>query len=76
VVRTYADEGRSGLRLERRDALKQLIADVHARQNDYEAILVYDVSRWVRFQDADESGYYESICKNAGIQIVYCAEQF
>ncbi|MEO6246527.1 MAG: hypothetical protein ABIQ12_13930 [Opitutaceae bacterium] len=27
----------------------------------------YDVSRWGRFQDADESGYYEYICKRAGI---------
>ena len=28
IVRTYADEGKSGLRLEGRDALKRLIADV------------------------------------------------
>jgi hypothetical protein len=34
------------------------------------------VSRWGRFQDADESAYYEYICKRAGIAIQYCAEQF
>jgi DNA invertase Pin-like site-specific DNA recombinase len=28
IVRTYADEGRSGLRLDGRDALKALISDV------------------------------------------------
>ena len=28
IVRTYADEGRSGLRLDGRDALKQLIYDL------------------------------------------------
>jgi len=39
-------------------------------------ILVYDVSRWGRFQDADESAYYEYICRRAGIAVVYCAEQF
>lgn len=39
-------------------------------------ILVYDVSRWGRFQDADESAHYEYICKRAGIQVAYCAEQF
>jgi DNA invertase Pin-like site-specific DNA recombinase len=39
-------------------------------------ILVYDVSRWGRFQDADESAYYEYICKRAGISVQYCAEQF
>jgi DNA invertase Pin-like site-specific DNA recombinase len=37
---------------------------------------VYDVSRWGRFQDPDESGYYEYICKRAGIRVHYCAEQF
>jgi hypothetical protein len=39
-------------------------------------ILVYDVSRWGRFQDADESAYYEYVCRRAGIQVAYCAEQF
>lgn len=34
------------------------------------------MSRWGRFQDADESAYYEYICKRAGIRIEYCAEQF
>ena len=43
---------------------------------DFTAILVYDVSRWGRFQDADESAYYEFICKEAGITVHYCAEQF
>ena len=42
----------------------------------FNAILVYDVSRWGRFQDADESAYYEYICKRAGISVHYCAEQF
>jgi DNA invertase Pin-like site-specific DNA recombinase len=76
IVKTYADEGRSGLRLEGRESLKSLIDDVRNRRADYSAILVYDVSRWGRFQDADESAYYEYICKEAGIGIHYCAEQF
>lgn len=76
IVRTYADEGRSGLRLDGRDALKQLIEDVQSGKADFATILVYDVSRWGRFQDADESAYYEYICKRAGISVQYCAEQF
>jgi DNA invertase Pin-like site-specific DNA recombinase len=76
IVRTYADEGRSGLRLDGRDALKQLINDVQSGDADFAMILVYDVSRWGRFQDADESAYYEYICKRAGISVQYCAEQF
>ena len=76
IVRTYEDEGKSGLRLDGRDALKQLIDDVQSKKADFSTILVYDVSRWGRFQDADESAYYEYICKNAGISVQYCAEQF
>lgn len=76
IVRTYADGGKSGVTFNRREALKQLIADVQTGNADFAAILVYDVSRWGRFQDADESGYYEYICKRAGISIHYCAEQF
>ena len=76
VIRTYADEGKSGLRLDGRDALKRLIEDVQNGATDFSMILVYDVSRWGRFQDADESAYYEYICKRAGISVHYCAEQF
>lgn len=76
VVKTYADEGKSGLRMDGRDALKQLIEDVQAERADFSTILVYDVSRWGRFQDADESAYYEYICRRAGIEVQYCAEQF
>jgi DNA invertase Pin-like site-specific DNA recombinase len=76
IVRTYADEGKSGLRLDGRDALKRLIADVQSGAADFSTILVYDISRWGRFQDADESAYYEYICKRAGITVQYCAEQF
>ena len=76
IVRTYADEGKSGLRVEGRNALKQLINDVETGTADFEAILVYDVSRWGRFQDADESAYYEYICRRANIGVHYCAEQF
>src|SRR4051812_7912394 len=76
IVRTYADEGKSGLRLDGRDALKRLIDEVQSGSTDFTTILVYDVSRWGRFQDADESAYYEYICKRAGIGVQYCAEQF
>jgi len=76
IVRTYADEGRSGLRLESRQALKDLISDVLTGRAEFDRILVYDVSRWGRFQDADESAHYEFICKEAGVRVEYCAEEF
>lgn len=76
IVRTYADEGKSGLRLDGRDALKRLLSDIKAGQADYSAVLVYDVSRWGRFQDPDEAASIELDCKRAGIAVHYCAEQF
>lgn len=76
IVRTYEDSGRSGLTLNGRQSLQQLIADVRSGSTEYSAILVYDISRWGRFQDADESAYYEFVCREAGISVHYCAEQF
>jgi len=76
IVRSYADEGRSGLRLDDRPALIQLLSDVQGGMADFDFILVHDVSRWGRFQDIDESAYYEQICKRAGIKVIYCAETF
>ena len=76
IVRTYADDGKSGLSVHGREAIQRLIEDVSSGKADFSVILVYDVSRWGRFQDADESAYYEYICRRAGIDVHYCAEQF
>lgn len=76
VVRTFADEGKSGLRVAGRESLQRLISEVESGRPDFTAILVYDVSRWGRFQDADESAFYEYLCRRAGIEVHYCAEQF
>jgi DNA invertase Pin-like site-specific DNA recombinase len=76
IVRTYADRGESGLQIKNRAGLIELLADVSSGQADFGYILVYDVSRWGRFQDTDESAHYEFLCKQAGFKVVYCAEQF
>jgi len=76
IIRTYADDGKSGLKMEGRESLRRLIDDVQSGNADFDVILVYDISRWGRFQDADESAYYEYSCKRAGIEVHYCAEQF
>jgi DNA invertase Pin-like site-specific DNA recombinase len=75
ITRTYEDAGKSGLKLKNRPGLMQLLADV-VNKPDYRAILVYDVSRWGRFQDVDEAAHYEFICKSAGVPVLYCAEHF
>ncbi|CAN7312301.1 recombinase family protein [Bradyrhizobium sp. LjRoot220] len=74
IVRTYRDRGESGLQLKNRPGLLSLLRDL--RHADFGHILVYDVSRWGRFQDVDESAHYEYLCRRAGVKISYCAEQF
>src|ERR1700677_1827676 len=76
IVKIYSDEGKSGLKIQGRDSLAQMIKDVQDGRINFSSILVYDVSRWGRFQDADESAYYEYMCRRAGVSVHYCAEQF
>ena len=76
IIKTYTDGGKSGLNIAGRAALQQMLQDVQSHQAEYKAILVLDVTRWGRFQDADESAYYEYICKRAGTPVKYCNEQF
>jgi len=76
IARTFKDDGKSGLNIRGRGALQELIETVTTGKADFDTILVYDVSRWGRFQDSDESAFYEYTCKRAGITVQYCAEQF
>lgn len=76
IVRTYADEGKSGLNIEGRLALQQLLNDVEEHRADYQALLVYDVSRLGRFQDPDEAASHELRLRRLGIAVHYCTEQF
>jgi DNA invertase Pin-like site-specific DNA recombinase len=76
VVRTYFDSAKSGLWLKGRPGLRELLRDVASGSTDYRAVLVYDVSRWGRFQDTDEAAHYEFLCRSAGIPVHFCAETF
>ncbi len=76
IVRTYADEGKSGLSIGGRASLQKLISDVETGVADFSIVLVYDVSRWGRFQDADEAAFHEYVLKRKGILVTYVAEQF
>lgn len=74
IVKTYKDEGKSGLTIAGRPGLQNLIFDVTNHKVDIDAILIYDVSRFGRFQDPDESNFYDYTLKKSGIPVIYCAE--
>jgi DNA invertase Pin-like site-specific DNA recombinase len=76
IVQTYSDQGISGLSLTRREGLQRLLADALAGDAPFSVILVYDVSRWGRFQNPDQSAHYEFLCAEAGVRVEYCAELF
>lgn len=75
IVRVYSDEGISGLTFQERMGLQSLIKSV-GRGADFGKVLVYDISRWGRFQDPDQGGFYEYFCRMNGVDVIYCAEPF
>ncbi len=77
IIHEEADEGKSGL-LASRPAFERLFSDWIENPNapKFDYILVYDVSRWGRFQDQNEAAYYEYECTKKGIQVVYVSRGF
>ena len=76
VIKTYADEGKTGVEAKHRFALQQLLRDVTTGRINYKALIVYDVTRWGRFPNCDEAAYYEFTCLLHGVPIHYAAEPF
>lgn len=75
IVATYEDDGRSGLHLKNRPGLLRLLRDV-TEAASFSLVLVYDVSRWGRFQDTDAAAYYEYHCRLHDVQVIYVTELF
>ena len=75
IVASYEDEGRSGVHLKNRPGLLKLLRDV-TEEKQFTTVLVYDVSRWGRFQDTDAAAYYEYHCRLHGANVIYVAEMF
>lgn len=77
IIHEEADEGKSGL-LANRPAFERLfknwIENSEAPQFDY--VLVFDVSRWGRFQNQDEAGYFAHICTKHKKRVIYASIGF
>ena len=76
IVATYSDEARSGLRYDTRPGMQKMLADAQSAESGFDAILVYDISRWGRFQDQDEGASLEHACRKANVQVHYCMDRF
>jgi DNA invertase Pin-like site-specific DNA recombinase len=72
IIHEEADEGKTGL-LANRPGFERLFKEwiLNAKAPPFDYVLVYDVSRWGRFQDQDEAAYYEFRCKQQGKKVVY-----
>lgn len=74
IVAVYA-ESASGRTYEKRDEFQRLIDDVK-RGADFDGVLVRDVSRWGRFENADEAAFYEFFCIQHKVSVIYVEEHF
>lgn len=72
IIREFADKGKSGLSTEGRDEFNEMIhVYVEGKQEDFQYVLVLDVSRWGRFQETDLSAYYTGLCLQNGKQVIF-----
>lgn len=77
IIHEELDEGKSGL-LANRPGFERLFSEwiENPKAPNFNYVLVYDVSRWGRFQDPDQSGYYEYLCTKHGKEVIYVSRGF
>lgn len=77
LIHEEADQGVSGLTANR-PGFKRLFSDwiENPQAAGFDYVLVYDVSRWGRFQNQNEAGYYEYLCNQNKKKIIYVSRGF
>ncbi|MBS9766131.1 MAG: recombinase family protein [Flavobacteriaceae bacterium] len=77
IIHEEADEGKSGLSANR-PAFNRLFSNwiKNPKAPEFHYILVYDVSRWGRFQDPNQAGHLEFQCTMYGKEVVYVSIGF
>jgi DNA invertase Pin-like site-specific DNA recombinase len=73
VVRRYIEGGFSGRTQGHKQ--KEMLETVLNGTADFSVILMRDVTRWGRWDDADLSAYYEFMCLREGIRVRYMDEE-
>ncbi len=71
IIKEFADYGKSGLSIEHREQFSDMLDNWVKKRDDFDYVLVFDVSRWGRFQDTDLSAAYSAECKKHGKTVVY-----
>lgn len=77
IIHEESDEGKSGLSANRPGfgrLFDEWILNPNTQEFDY--VLVYDVSRWGRFQNQDEAAFWEFQCRDRGKQVIYVSRGF
>jgi DNA invertase Pin-like site-specific DNA recombinase len=74
VAAVYSDSA-SGRSVKHRPGFAKLLADVQ-QGVAFAAVVVRDVSRWGRFQNVDESAYWEMVLLFQGVRVIYAEEAF
>lgn len=69
------DEGKSGTSFDNRPDFMNMVNTVEKERNDFSFILVYDIDRWGRPIDPDESIYWEVHFKRHGVRIIYILDE-
>ena len=76
LIETFSDAGKSGLDIQGRPGLQEMLELISSGEAAFKVVLVLDVSRWGRFQNADEGAYYEFLCRMSGVAVRYVDEPF
>lgn len=66
IVKTYADEGKSGLNIKGRPALQALLDDIESGRADFTALLVYPIHASAKWRVAEEPSPPSNPGKEAG----------
>ncbi len=75
IVRWFEDDAISGASVDARAAFKQMVEAARSPERDWRYVLVFDVSRFSR-GDLDEAGHLRYQFRQAGVEVVYCNENF
>jgi DNA invertase Pin-like site-specific DNA recombinase len=71
IIKEFEDAGKSGLTAEHRHAFNDMMENWIKKRNDFQYVLVLDVSRWGRFQDTEVAAHYSLECTKHGKQVIY-----